>query len=312
MFYQYKLYTMDVRNTDAELIWKDGEFVNWEDATTHVLSHALHYGTGLFEGCRLYETDNDPIIFRFDDHIERLYQTADIHKIEIPYTKEEIKQATVELVDRQNLTDAYIRPVVYRGYDKLGLNPQGCQVEVAIAAVPDVSYLNKDGLDTFVSSWRRFNSNTCPTQAKTTGMYVNSALANQEAVRNGYDEAIFINQNGTVAEGPGENLFIVNNGELYTVGPAGSVLDGITKNTIITLAEDEGINVHERATIDRSELYTSDELFFTGTAAEIAPIRAVDDRTISENQPSAITERLKNSYEQTIAKTTRDDWFTEI
>lgn len=301
---------MDVRNTDAELIWKDGEFVDWDEATTHVLSHALHYGTGLFEGCRLYKTGDGSAIFRFDDHIDRLYQTADIHKIEIPYTKQEIKDATVELIERQNIQDGYIRPVVYRGYDRLGLNPTDCQVEVAIAVIPDISYLSKDGLDTFVSSWRRFNSNTSPTQAKTTGMYFNSALANQEAVRNGYDEAIFMNQNGTVAEGPGENLFIVNDGELYTVGPAGSVLDGITKNTVIDLAREDGITVHDRSIIDRSELYTSDELFYTGTASEIKPIRSVDDRTITEDPPGEISERIINLYEDTIEQMSKDDWFT--
>lgn len=302
---------MDVRNTDASLIWKDGEFVDWDEAQTHVLSHALHYGTGLFEGCRLYDTSKGSAIFRFDGHIDRLFQTADIHLMEIPYSKKEIKEATIELIERQEMKEAYVRPIVYRGYDKIGLNPTDCQVEVAIAAVPSSSYLTDEGLDTFVSSWRRFNSNTSPTQAKTTGMYVNSALANQEAVRNGYDEAIFLNQNGSVSEGPGENLFVVNDGELYTVGPAGSVLDGITKRTVIQLAEEDGITVHDRATIDRSELYTSDELFFTGTAAEIKPIRTVDDRVVTDDTPGPITERVKTMYENTVQDASRDDWFTK-
>lgn len=302
---------MDVRNTDASLIWKDGEFVDWDEAQTHVLSHALHYGTGLFEGCRLYETEAGSAIFRFDDHIDRLFQTADIHLMEIPYSKQEIKEATLELIRKQDMDEAYVRPVVYRGYDKIGLNPTDCQVEVAIAAVPSSSYLSEDGLDTFVSSWRRFDSNVSPTQAKTTGMYVNSALANQEAVRNGYDEAIFLNQNGNVSEGPGENLFMVNDGELYTVGPSGSVLDGITKRTVIQLAEEDGIEVHDRALIDRSELYTSDELFFTGTAAEIKPIRTVDDRVVTDETPGSVTERVKNMYEDTVQSGSRDDWFTK-
>lgn len=302
---------MDVRNTDASLIWKDGEFVDWDEAQTHVLSHALHYGTGLFEGCRLYETEAGSAIFRFDDHIDRLFQTADIHLMEIPYSKQEIKEATLELIRKQNMDEAYVRPIVYRGYDKIGLNPTDCQVEVAIAAVPSSSYLTEDGLDTFVSSWRRFDSNVSPTQAKTTGMYVNSALANQEAVRNGYDEAIFLNQNGNVSEGPGENLFMVNDGELYTVGPSGSVLDGITKRTVIQLAEEDGIEVHDRASIDRSELYTSDELFFTGTAAEIKPIRTVDDRVVTDETPGSVTERVKNMYEDTVQSGSRDDWFTK-
>lgn len=302
---------MDVRNTDASLIWKDGEFVDWDEAQTHVLSHALHYGTGLFEGCRLYETEAGSAIFRFDDHIDRLFQTADIHLMEVPYSKQEIKEATLELIRKQNMDEAYVRPIVYRGYDKIGLNPTDCQVEVAIAAVPSSSYLSEDGLDTFVSSWRRFDSNVSPTQAKTTGMYVNSALANQEAVRNGYDEAIFLNQNGNVSEGPGENLFMVNDGELYTVGPSGSVLDGITKRTVIQLAEEDGIEVHDRASIDRSELYTSDELFFTGTAAEIKPIRTVDDRVVTDETPGSVTERVKNMYEDTVQSGSRDDWFTK-
>jgi branched-chain amino acid aminotransferase, group I len=302
---------MDVRNA-ADLIWKDGEFVDWGEAQTHVLSHALHYGTGLFEGCRLYETADGSAIFRFDEHIDRLYQTAGVHKIEIPYSRAEIKDATVELINRQGIQSGYIRPVVYRGYDKLGLNPQGCRVEVAVAVIPNVSYLSKDGLDAFVSSWRRFDSNISPTQAKTTGMYFNSALANQEAVRNGYDEAIFINQNGTVAEGPGENLFIVRDDELYTVGPAGSVLDGITKNTVVDLARQDGITVHERANVDRSELYTSDELFYAGTAAEIKPIRSVDDRTVTQDPPGNHTQRVMELYDQTITQMTRDDWFTQV
>jgi branched chain amino acid aminotransferase apoenzyme (EC 2.6.1.42) len=302
---------MDVRNA-ADLIWKDGEFVDWGEAQTHVLSHALHYGTGLFEGCRLYETADGSAIFRFDEHIDRLYQTAGVHKIEIPFSRAEIKDATVELINRQGIQSGYIRPVVYRGYDKLGLNPQGCQVEVAVAVIPNVSYLSKDGLDAFVSSWRRFDSNISPTQAKTTGMYFNSALANQEAVRNGYDEAIFINQNGTVAEGPGENLFVVRDDEVYTVGPAGSVLDGITKNTVIELARQDGIPVHDRATVDRSELYTSDELFYAGTAAEIKPIRSVDDRTVTQEPPGKHTQRVMDLYDQTITQMTRDDWFTQV
>lgn len=303
---------MDVRNTDAEIIWKDGKFVDWENAKTHVLSHALHYGTGLFEGCRLYDTEQGPAIFRFDEHIDRFYQTADIHMMDIPYSREEIKQATVELIDRQDLSSAYVRPVAYRGFDKIGLNPQGCRVEVAIAAIPGISYLDKNGLDTFVSSWRRFDSNVSPTQAKTTGMYVNSALAHQEATRNGYDEAIFLNKNGSVSEGPGENLFAVIDGDLYTVGPAGSVLNGITKNTIITLAEENGTEVHERASLDRSELYTSDELFFTGTAAEIEPIRTIDDRVVTDNPPGNITGSIESMYEETVQKGTRNKWFTFI
>lgn len=303
---------MDVRNTDADLIWKDGEFLPWEDATTHVLAHALHYGTGLFEGCRLYQTASGPAIFRFDEHIDRLYQTAAIHEMDIPYTKAELKAATIELIDRQGIEQGYIRPVVYRGHDTLGLNPSGVRVEVAIAVVPNVSYLDVEGLDAFVSSWRRFDSNTAPTQAKTTGMYFNSALANQEAVKNGYDEAIFINQHGTVAEGPGENLFVVDDEELYTVGPAGSVLDGITKNTVVTLASDAGYTVHDRASIDRSELYTADELFYTGTAAEIKPIRSVDDRPVTEEPPGPVTADIRRRYEDLIHEQAREDWFTPI
>lgn len=303
---------MDVRNTGAELIWKDGDFLDWADATTHVLAHALHYGTGLFEGIRLYETTHGPAIFRFDDHMDRLYQTAAIHELDIPYSKAELMDVTVELIDRQGIEQGYIRPVVYRGYDELGLNPQDCRVEVAIAVIPNVSYLDVDGLDAFVSSWRRFDSNTAPTAAKTTGMYFNSALANQEAVKNGYDEAIFMNQNGTVAEGPGENLFVVNDGELYTVGPAGSVLDGITKDTVVTLAREAGITVHDRATIDRSELYTADELFYTGTAAEVTPIRSVDDRTVTAAPPGEITAQIIDQYESTIDRAERPDWFTII
>jgi branched-chain amino acid aminotransferase len=303
---------MDVRNTDADLIWQDGEFVDWKNAKTHVLSHALHYGTGIFEGARLYETKDGAAVFRLDRHLERLYQSAAIHEMEIPFSKDELHEATIELLERQQLTDAYIRPVVYRGYDEIGLNPTGCEVRVAIAAVPNVQYLSEGGIDAKVSSWRRFNSNNAPTQAKTSGMYVNSALANQEVVKSGYDEAIFLNQNGCVSEGPGENLFVVQNKQLYTCGPAESVLDGITKDSVIDLARMNGYTVHDRASIDRSELYTADELFFTGTAAEIAPIRSVDDRIVTEKPPGTTSERIKQLFEESIHSQTPGNWFEQI
>jgi branched-chain amino acid aminotransferase len=285
---------------DVEYIWMDGEFLDWEEADVHVLTHALHYGTGVFEGVRCYDTEKGPAIFRWEEHLERLYESGKPYELEIPYEPAELTEATVELIDRQGLESCYIRPIAFYGYDMLGLNPGDCPVQVAIAAWPWGTYLGEDalenGVDVAVSSWRKYGSDQIPTNAKTTGSYVNSVLASLEAERNGYVEGIVLNGEGNVAEGPGENLFLVRDGELYTTGLAESILDGITRRTVITLARDMGYTVHDDATISRGELYTADELFFTGTAAEVTPIRSVDDKTIGSGTKGPVTDDIQSAF----------------
>ena len=249
---------------------------------------------------RCYDTEKGPAIFRWEEHLERLYESGKPYELEIPYEPAELTEATVELIDRQGLESCYIRPIAFYGYDMLGLNPGDCPVQVAIAAWPWGTYLGEDalenGVDVAVSSWRKYGSDQIPTNAKTTGSYVNSVLASLEAERNGYVEGIVLNGEGNVAEGPGENLFLVRDGELYTTGLAESILDGITRRTVITLARDMGYTVHDDATISRGELYTADELFFSGTAAEVTPIRSVDDKTIGSGTKGPVTDDIQSAF----------------
>jgi branched-chain amino acid aminotransferase len=281
-------------------VWQDGEFVDFEDAQVHVLTHGLHYGTGVFEGVRCYDTAEGPAIFRWEEHLERLFDSAAVYDIEIPYSREELTEATVELIDREGLGSCYIRPIVFYGYGPLGLNPKASPVETAIAVWPWGAYLGEEaleeGVDVAVSSWRKYDSSMIPTNAKTTGPYVNNVLASLEARGNGYTEAIVLNEDGGVAEGPGENLFLVRDGEIYTTGLAESILDGITRRTVIELARDLGYAVHDQATISRGELYTADELFFTGTAAEVTPIRSVDDTDVGAGTKGPVTDEIQSTF----------------
>jgi branched-chain amino acid aminotransferase len=309
---------MSFADMDIETIWMDGEFLDWEEAQVHVLTHALHYGTGVFEGVRCYDTVDGPAIFRWEEHLERLYQSGEPYGIEVPYSRDELTEATAELIRRQDLESCYIRPIVFYGYDRLGLNPSGLPIRAAIAVWPWGAYLGEDaienGIDVAISSWRKYSSSQIPTSAKTTGPYVNSVLASLEAERNGYREAILLNEEGTVAEGPGENLFVVRDGELYTPGLAESNLDGITRDAVITLARDLGYTVHDEAVVDRGQLYTADELFFTGTAAEVTPIRSVDDVTVGEGTRGPITEEIQSHFFDLVEGRLEeyDDWFTAV
>jgi len=303
---------------DIDQIWQDGEFVDWEDAQVHVLTHGLHYGTGIFEGVRCYDTEQGPAIFRWEEHLERFYDSAKPYDMEIPFDRDELTDATVELIQRQELESCYIRPVAFYGYRMLGLNPEECPVEVAIACWPWGAYLGEEaleeGVDVAVSSWRKYASSQIPTNAKTTGPYVNNVLASLEATGNGYVEAILLNKEGNVAEGPGENLFLVRDGEIYTTGLAESILDGITRQSVITIARDIGYEVHDEATISRGELYTADELFFTGTAAEVTPIRSVDDNEIGSGTKGPVTDELQQRFFDVVERRTDeyDEWFTHI
>jgi len=302
----------------VDTVWMDGEFVDFEDATVHVLTHGLHYGTGVFEGVRCYDTADGPAIFRWEDHLDRLYASAKPYDIEIPFDPEELTEATVELIDREGLDSCYIRPVAFYGYGPLGLNPEASPVTVAIAVWPWGAYLGEEaleeGVDVAVSSWRKHASSQIPTNAKTTGAYVNSVLASLEAKRNDYVEAIVLNKEGNVAEGPGENLFLVRDGELYTTGLAESILDGITRRSVIRIAEDLGYTVYDQATISRGELYTADELFFTGTAAEVTPIRSVDDNTIGAGTKGPVTDEIQTRFFEVVeeAPAAYAEWFRHV
>jgi len=303
---------------DVDTIWQDGDFVDWDDATVHVLTHALHYGTGIFEGVRCYDTENGPAIFRWDEHLDRFYQSAKPYDMEVPFSRDELTEATLELLRREELRSCYIRPVAFYGYGSLGVSPKENPVDTAIAAWPWGTYLGEEalerGVEVMISSWRKYASSQIPTNAKTTGLYVNSLLAGEEARRNGYTEAIVLNKEGQVAEGPGENLFLVRDGEIYTPGLSQSILDGITRNTVIELARERGYTVHDRATISRGELNTADELFFTGTAAEVTPIRKVDNVTIDDGSRGPVTQELQQAFFDLVERRTdaHEEWFTYV
>lgn len=310
----------DLRAEDTRIdtIWVDGEFVDWADATTHVLSHGIHYGTGIFEGVRCYDTESGPQIFRWNAHLERLFQSAKPLGIEIPYSRDVLTHATEELIRRQSLEACYIRPVVFYGYDKLGISPDGLPIKTAIAAWPLGAYLGEagleDGVDVAVSSWRRYATDQLPTTMKATGAYVNSVLATREARGNGYDEAILLNTDGNVAEGPGENLFLVDGDDLYTPGIAEGVLSGVTRDSVIRLARELGYSVYDEATISRGELVTADELFFCGTAAEVTPIRSVDNITVGQGSRGPVTEAIQSRFFEVVERRTADyqEWFTPV
>lgn len=309
---------MGFDDMDVDTIWMDGEFVQWEDATVHVLSHALHYGTAIFEGVRCYATERGPAIFRWDGHLDRLYRSGLPYGLEVPFDRETVTEATQELIDRQNLESCYIRPLVYYGYDSLGVSPGSCPARMAIACWPWGTYLGEEALETgvpvAVSSWQKYASSQIPTTAKTTGTYVNSLLAGEEARRHGYVEAIVLNKEGNVAEGPGENVFLVRDGRILTPGIAEGILDGITRSTIIQLARDLGYAVDDQATISRGELYTADELFFTGTAAEVTPINRVDNVTIGDGDRGPVTTEIQARFFDVIHRRTDayEEWFTYV
>jgi branched-chain amino acid aminotransferase len=299
-------------------LWMDGEFVDFDEAEIHVLTHGLHYGSGIFEGVRCYDTADGPGIFRWDKHLERFYASGKPYDLEIPFDPEELTEATVELIRREELDSCYIRPIAFFGYNSLGVSPKDCPTRVAIGAWPWGAYLGEEaleeGVDVMVSSWRKHASSQIPTNAKTTGLYVNSMLATEEAKGNGYTEAIVLNKEGDVAEGPGENLFLVRDGEIYTPALSESILDGITRRTVIRLARDLGYTVHEEATISRGELYTADELFFTGTAAEVTPVRSVDDTQVGTGTKGPVTDDIQTTFFALVEGNLDgyDDWFTYV
>lgn len=280
-------------------VWMDGEFVEWKDANISVLSHVVHYGTSVFEGIRAYENENGVAVFRLKEHVQRLFDSAKIYKIDIPYTQEEVEEAILETLRVNDLGACYIRPIVFRGYGELGVNPLGCPVNVVIAAWEWGSYLGEEGMangvDIGVSSWRKPAPDTFPALAKCGANYMNSQLAKLEAIDNGFDEAIMLDYEGHVSEGSGENIFIVENGKLFTPAMSSSNLKGITRDSIMTVARDLGYEVVEEV-ISRERLYAADEVFFTGTAAEVTPIRSIDHRTIGIGRRGPISEELQSAF----------------
>ncbi len=285
----------------AELIWQNGEFVPWDEAKTHVLSHGLHYGTGVFEGIRCYETERGPAVFRHREHLARLEKSAELYYFQIPYSAEELREATKELLRRIGLRSGYIRPLAYRGYGEMGLYAKGAPIDVIVAAWPWGSYLGDEGkrhgIRAKVSSWRTISGDSLIPHAKASGQYLNSILAKTEATEAGYEEAILLDQHGHVSEGSGENVFIVRDGTLITPGHTSAILDGITRNAIIQIATDLGYRIEERA-IARAELYLADEAFLTGTAAELVPVREVDDHPLGE--PGEVTRVIQAKFEDAL------------
>jgi branched-chain amino acid aminotransferase len=287
----------------TEYIWMDGALVPWADAQVHVLTHGLHYGTGAFEGIRAYETDNGAAIFRLTDHMERLARSAKAIGIPLDYTVDELVEASKEILRVNGLGSGYIRPIIFFGTGAMGLNPAGASVHVVIAAWEWGAYLGEEGLKNgirvAVSSWRRIGHDSFMPNAKVTGGYVNSVLAKTAAVRAGYDEAILLNAEGVVAEGSGENLFMVRDGVVYTPPTSAGALDGITQDSVRTLLVDAGYEVRE-ATLTRTDLYYADELFFTGTAAEVTPVREVDDRAVGTGKPGPVTRVAQKAFMDTV------------
>jgi len=282
----------------SEKIWMDGKFVNWKDANVHVLTHTLHYGVGAFEGIRCYKTADGPAIFRLDEHVERLFSSSHILQINIPYTREDIREAIMDTVRINRLESCYIRPIVFIGYGSMGLYVEDNPINVAVAVWDWGAYLGDEGLEkgirAKISSFTRHHVNISMTRAKVPGHYVNSILAKKEVKAAGYDEAILLDPDGYVAEGSGENIFIARKGIIKTT-PLTSILAGITRETIIQVARDMGLTVVEER-FSRDDLYIADEAFLTGTAAELTPLREVDNRVIGSGKPGPVTKRLQDAF----------------
>ncbi|HXW81804.1 MAG TPA: branched-chain amino acid transaminase [Acidimicrobiales bacterium] len=289
--------------TKTDFIWMDGELVNWDDANVHILTHTLHYGCGVFEGIRAYATSDGAGVFRLTDHITRLFNSAKIFMIDIPFSREQIVDAVKATIVANKMSECYIRPIAYLGYGEMGLNPLPCAVRVAIAVWPWGAYLGEEGIErgvrVKVSSWQRHDPNAMPPAAKGTGMYINSSMAKVEALKAGYDEAVLLSPQGYVSECTGENIFVVRDDRITTPPVSAGALEGITQDSVLTIAKDLGIEV-EFANILRSDLYTADEAFLTGTAAEVVPISSVDDRLVGDGTPGAITRKIQDVYKAAV------------
>ncbi len=298
-------------------IWMDGELVDWANANIHIMSHVVHYGSGVFEGIRCYDTPDGPKVFRLEEHIRRLFESAKIYRMEIPFSQEEIVEAVLETVRSNKLKSCYIRPLVYRGLGGIGVNPQTCSVNVAIAVWSWGTYLGEDAMENGVSvkiaSWNRAAPNTYPALAKACGNYLNSQLVKMDALQDGYDEGIALDWQGHVSEGSGENVFLVRNGVIYTPTSAGSILPGITRHCVVTLARDLDIRI-DRQCIPREALYIADEVFFSGTAAEITPVTRIDQISIGDGTRGPITSKIQKAFFDIVEGKVTDPygWFTAV
>lgn len=302
---------------ETKYVWMDGKFVEWKDATIHICTHVVHYGSGVFEGFRSYKTDNGSILFRLTDHTQRLFNSAKIYRMEIPFTLDDINKVVIELIHKNDLEEAYVRPIVYRGYETLGVDPFPCPVNVAIATLQWGTYLGPEalekGIDVMVSSWNRISPNTFPAMAKCTANYANSILIKMEALLYGFVEGIALDAFGFVSEGSGENIFAIKDGKIYTPPLAASILPGITRDTVIVMAKEMGIEVIETM-MAREFLYLADEVFFTGSAAEITPIRSIDKIKIGKGKRGPITTKLQKMLFDTVEGRVPDKhrWITKI
>lgn len=303
--------------TGTGRIWLNGKFVDWKDANIHIASHVIHYGTGVFEGIRAYDSKRGTNIFRLDGHMRRLYDSCRVYRMEIPHSYEKLHQAVIDTVRENGFKSCYIRPLVYRGYGQLGVNPLPCPVDTAIIVWEWDAYLGDDGLnsgvDVGVSSWTRIAPNTFPAMAKSTANYANSGLIKMQATVDGYAEGIALDESGLLSEGSGQNLFLVRDNIVYTPSLASSVLQGITRDTVLVLAKDLGFEVREQA-LPREFLYLADEIFFCGTAAEITPIRSVDKIQIGAGRRGAVTKQLQDRFFSVIRGEAPDthNWLTPV
>lgn len=283
----------------SKYIWYNNEMVNWEDANTHVMSHVLHYGSGVFEGLKCYDTKNGPSIFRLKDHISRLYKSASIYDINIPFEEKVIREACIDVIKKNNLKDCYVRPIAFYGYDTLGVKPKNCPVNVAVASFFWGAYLGKAGLNNGVniciSPWQKFSYKALPSTAKACGQYMNSMLSVNHAKSNGFDEGLLLDYRGFVAEGSGQNIFIVKSGKIYTNDEKSSILLGITRETIIEFCSKIDIEVIIKD-LTKEELFNADEVFFTGTASEVTPVVSIDKIEINNSKVGEITKLLQSMY----------------
>jgi branched-chain amino acid aminotransferase len=304
-----------MKTKGAEFIWFDGKIVKWEEATVPVMSHALHYGTSVFEGIRAYPTKNNLYVFRLNEHMERLHRSASVYSLSVKYSAKELCDATIELLKRISIKESlYIRPLTFVGMHGIDLNiTKDSPTHTVIITFPFAKYFNGEGLKVCVSSWRRNHDSSTPPMAKAAGNYLNSILAIQESKRNGYDESILLDLEGNVSEASGENIFIIRNDKIYTPYSANSVLEGITRDTAITIARDMGYEFAERP-ISRTELYMSDELFLTGTAAEIIAVTNIDGHQIGNGREGPVTKSIREMYTKLVSAGVKKymDWLTPI
>ncbi len=301
----------------TEWIWRDGEFIAWQDANVHVLSHSMQFGSSVFEGIRCYATQGGPAIFRLEDHLQRMMNSCKIYRMDVPYTVDELVAASCELVEKNGLDSCYVRPMVLRGYGAAGMVPFDSPVEIFIPCWPWGAYLGdhamENGADACVSSWSRMAPNTTPSMAKVAGNYLGGQLIKMEALANGYDEAIALGPDGLISEGSGQNVFVVQKGVIYTTPANGTLLPGITRDSIMTLARDAGMDVREQP-LQRDVLYTADEIFLTGTASEVTPVRSVDKIKVGIGRTGEVTKLLQRTFMDLVQGRSEDrhNWLCHV